>query len=145
MHPVKERFDFDRHTSAFIIRRRLDEAREMGGIYRIARIIQVLKHRNIQEELRVSEHRRLIEAIGQARHGKELPLKSWLPRGYQIARLLNTAMAVIPGFKPRVTSRDIRLIREALGQFKREKKLWGKEQIPCLIHSAKELGVKLRK
>ena len=143
MRQPEGRFDFDRTTPVVVIRARLEEARERGGIYLIARIIQVLQQRNIHEELRSSERRHLLEAIQQAKHGK-LPLKEWIPRGYQIARLLCTAQAVIPDFKPSVTKRDKRLMETALKQLRQERDKWGADQIPSLIHSAKAIGIRLK-
>lgn len=139
----KGRFDIDRDTPDSVIRSKLEEARRLGGIYLIANLIRVAKEHGISEELRTSERKRLLEAIEQARFSKETPLKSWIPRGYQIARLLATAKALIPDFDPAVSNRDKALMNEALAQFRREKDIWGKDQVPSLLYAAKSLGVEL--
>src|SRR3989338_1094593 len=136
----------DKHTPLRILQAQLEQARREGAIYLIARRVQTLRERGyFFYRLTLPEQKKLIAALFQARNGKTLPLASWLPRGYQILRLLTTIMSVMPGILVRATDRDIRLIKRAEEIFISEKDKWGSGQLPSLRRSARAIGVKLNK
>lgn len=136
------RYDFDENTSVDLIKSRLVETRATSNIYRTGRVIQVLRYRGVKIGLTPDERLRLADAIRKARFSEHLPLAKWLPRGYQIARLLALAKDLMPSYNWQPTRRDVEHMLAAAKHIKKDKS-FGDDQLPSLIQTAQLLDVKI--
>lgn len=107
---MKSKYDLDLSDSMKKLYLRLCQSRREKRVYVTSNILQLIQCKVC---LRENEIQELEEFLRRARYGKELPLAPWLPRGYQIARLLVQLQFAYPRKVIRPTQRDIRLIREA--------------------------------
>lgn len=120
------------------------KSRKSDSIYALARKIGIARrHLHLYITLTRAERKKLLSALRRARYGKILPLAPWLPRGYQILRLMWTIKDVMPEKNIKITHRDIRLITRALREFRDSREKWLSNQIASLKHSAKSIDLSL--
>ena len=119
----------------------LGHARKEEKLYVVANVVNIIHHRFGRFDIQLTNHerRRLITMLYAARHGKP-PLPEWIPRGYQVARLLMLTMIHAPG-KTRVSSRDIITICTAEGELVRDKKKWVSGQLRSLRLTCRSIGL----
>ncbi len=126
-------YDIGPKATVFECITKLELARENHeNIYVIARLAAIARSMvNEKIGLTPREKHRLIKALRDARYGRK-PLAEWLPRGYQVARLLMTAREAIPERTFRMTKRDKKLIRLADLFYRQSKDPHAKVQLGSL-------------
>lgn len=131
-----------RSTTASIVTG-LAKARSEGNIYVVANLVALIWNRRLDVPVRltVEERYTLLRNLKMARYHKVLPLAEWIPRGYQIARLLRLVKIHCPS-ECRISARDIFLIKKARIKLLREKNKWLSHQIKSLDETCGSLGIK---
>jgi hypothetical protein len=137
------RYEYSNRATTRSLLSGLDRARREGRIYVIANLVKMIRfsRMRLDVDLRKTERVELLCALGNARKGP-LPLATWLPRGYQVARLLMLSMLHMPERVIVPTKRDRRQIKSAIQHYRSEPHDWhSRRQLGSLLRTCTAIGI----
>ena len=132
------------HTPTYVIEKDLADSRLENNVYLTANIVRELRQRGKNVSLTKEEQKMLIGWLRRARHGKK-PLAMWLPRGYQVVRLLCVLKILNPRRKIIASTSDKRLFSLAEAHYTKRMKtgdIHASAQLQSLYHSLRFLGLR---
>ena len=140
---MKRNYEYSERATLAELRIGLRRTRKEKKIYVAAHIIRMIRKRfpHLNVRLSANEKKNLLLKLNRARYGK-VPLAPWLPRGYQIARLLLLVQIHIKKSK-KPTARDTALARHARTYYRRSKDPFARQQLRSLIETCRLIGLRL--
>jgi hypothetical protein len=137
----KRRYEYSERATLRNLLIGVGHARKEGRLYVVANLVHIIHQRFHRHDIKLTprERRQLIAMLHAARHGT-VPLPSFIPRGYQVARFLMLTKIHAPG-KTHVTSNDTNLIFQAEATLIRDKEKWLSDQLASLHFTCRSIGL----